>query len=401
MGCRVKRFHPKSRNKRQVLMLLGTYRPSCHAGIARYGGEAGWTLDTWGGRLPVWWHGDGIIALVATERDCASLRLLPEVPLVDMAKGWLSQDIPPRMRREVQGRPRVLYDNIAIARLAAEHFLQRGFRHIALFNFGNWWFETERIPTFRHAVEAAGAQYHEIPYYRHFSLTSSVKEEIAAFRWLTTTLRKLPKPLGIFAGADDLALVALRACAAAGLLVPEEVAVLGCDNEPLVCNFAPVPLSSVDSALEQQGYAAAQLLDRLMDGCPPPREPIIIPPKGVVTRQSTNILAVPHLPLAKALRFIQEHHHQPIQARDIAVAAGMSIRGLALSFQKHLQRSIVDELTRYRIEQAKQLLLTTNLKAYEVAAQTGFSGLMYFSRAFKKTVGHPPGQFRRQHKLDP
>lgn len=387
--------------KRHVLLLLGVYRPANHAGIARYAREAGWSLDNLyaqGGRVPIWWNGDGMITLVSSPRDYAAFRSLPRVPAVDLSKGWISNVMTPAQRRTGRGRPRVLYDNVAIGRLAAEHFLERGFRHIAFFNLGNFWMEAERLPSFRQAVRAAGAECHEIPYHRHFSMVrpSRVAEERAAFRWLVKTIGDLPKPLGMFVASDDVGLTILRACDQAGVSVPEDVAVLGCENEPLIGSLAPVPLSSVDTDLEQQGYVAAQLLDRLMHGEPPPRQPIVIPPKGVVTRQSTNTLAVPHLPVSQALRFIWEHFHEPIQTPDIAAAAGMSRRGLEQAFRQHLNRTIGAELARCRIEHAKNLLATSSLKARQVAERCGFSDAAYFSHVFRRAVGTGPQGFRRR-----
>lgn len=394
-----KTFRP--RTKRQVLLLLGVYRAAHHHGIARYAREARWALDGLytHGRVPTWWRGDGMITLITTPRDYAALQLLPKVPLVDMSKGWITNAMPVNLRRSGYGRPRVLYDNAAIGRLAAEHFLERGFRHIAFFNFGNWWMETERIPFFRKAIESAGAKSHAIPYYRYFSMMrpSPPEEEEDALQWLVTALRALPKPIGIFAATDDLALTMLRACNTADISVPEEVAVLGCDNEALTCDFAQVPLSSVDPDSEQQGYEAAKLLDRLMDGAPAPRKPIIIPPKGVVTRQSTDILAIPHLPVARALRYICEHYTKPIRTSDIAAAVGLSLRGLELAFKKYLHRSLVTEINRRRIEHAKDLLIKTNMKTYQIAEQSGFNDMAYFSNVFFSFAGVRPSRFRKQH----
>jgi LacI family transcriptional regulator len=390
------------RVKRDVLLLLGVYNPYHQDGIARYAREAGWVLDhihAQGGLPPFWWRGDGMITLITHPKDYAVWKQLPKRPMVDLSKGWISNAMPPHLRRVGRGVPRVVEDNAAIARLAAGHFLERGFRHVALLNIGNFWMETERIPTFRRTLEAAGACYHEIPYYKHFSLLGPDpgRDQQVAQRWLIEAIRALPKPVGIFTSADDIAVMALRACDAAGVSVPEEAAVLGCDNQRLICEYAPVPLSSVDPDCEQQGYASAQLLDRLMNGEAPPSEPILIPPKGVVTRQSTNILAVPHVPVARALLFIWEHFHEPLQISRIAAVAGISRRGLEHAFRQHIHRSILDEITRCRIERARELLLTTDLKASQIAANTGFSGLMYFSRIFKQVVGVGPRDFRSQH----
>jgi LacI family transcriptional regulator len=401
----MRKFKPDPRAKRRVLLLLGVYYTAHRDGIARYAHEAGWVLNNQyaqGGLAPVWWRADGVITLITHPRDYAALQRFPRRPLVDLSKGWVSSVMTPRQRRAGRDRPRVLEDNAAIGRLAAQHFIERGFRHIALVNIGNWWMETERIPTFRATVEAAGGHYHEIAYHRHFipGRTKRAAAEQAAHRWLTRAIRDLPKPVGIFAATDGLATQILDACDDAGVAVPEEAAVLGCDNESAMCQHAPVPLSSVDNDLEQQGYIAAQLLDRLLDGKPSPRDPILIPPKGIVTRQSTNILAVPHAQVARALRFIWEHHAEPIRTPDIAAAAGLSRRGLERMFQKHLHRSVADEVTHCRIERAKKLLLETTKKAYEVAKESGFSSDMHFSRVFLRVTGLRPGRFRRTHAAD-
>jgi LacI family transcriptional regulator len=318
--------------------------------------------------------------------------------VVDLSRGWVSNVMPQDLRASGRGRPRVLPDNANIGRLAAEHFLERGFRDIAFFNFGNWWMETERAPAFFETIKAAGARAHEIPYYRHFSRLApmAAKLEPSAHRWLVDVLRNLPKPAGIFAATDDLALDLLRACGDAGVSVPEELPILGCDNSTLVCDFAPVPLSSVDPDLELQGYEAARLLDRLMDGEPAPSEPVLIPPKGVVTRQSTNILAIPDAPTARALLFIREHFRNSIQITDIATAAGISRRALERRFLKHLHRNVIEEITRLRIELAKELLLKPELKIHQVAGQAGFANNTYFSKVFRELVGEPPSSFRRQ-----
>jgi LacI family transcriptional regulator len=389
------------RVKRQVLLLLGVYYPAHHSGIARYAREAGWVLNNTyaqGGRPPIWWRGDGMITLITSPKDYAALRRFPALPLVDLSRGWVTNAMPARLRRTGAGRPRVLYDNARIGRLAAEHFLERGFKHVAFFNFGNFWMETDRIPAFRATVEAAGGWYHEIKYHQHFSLLepNPTRDERAAYRWLVATLRRLPKPVGIFAANDDMAVKILCACDDAAVDVPEEAAVLGCDNDPLICDYTPVPLSSIDNDLEGQGYEAARLLDRLMDGQPAAAAPILIPPRGVVVRQSTNILAVPHAKVARALRHIWEHYREPIQTGDVAAAAGLSRRGLEQAFQKHLGRTIAAEIRHCRIEHSRKLLLETHLKAHQIAAQSGFSGIVHFSQAFTRAVGIRPSHFRRR-----
>jgi LacI family transcriptional regulator len=188
----------------------------------------------------------------------------------------------------------------------------------------------------------------------------------------------------------------MRACDDAGLNVPEEVAILGCHNDPFICDFAPVPLSSIDDDLERVGYEGAKLLAQMMGGKPGPRNPVLIPPKGVVTRMSTNILAVADPKLARAMQFILEHYQDnSIGSPEVATAAGLSRSALDRAFKKNIGRSPAQEITSVRVKQAKKLLLETNLKAHEIAAKTGFSGIVHFSQAFQRATKFRPSYYRR------
>jgi LacI family transcriptional regulator len=157
-----------------------------------------------------------------------------------------------------------------------------------------------------------------------------------------------------------------------------------------------VPLSSVDDDLEMQGYQAARLLDRLMNHEPAPAAPVMIPPKGIVTRASTDILAISNRDIAIALGFIWQHYTEPIQTAHVAEATGVSRYHLMRLFQAHLGRSISDEITHKRIEHAKQLLVDTDLKAWQIAEQTGFSSIVHLSTTFSRIVGLAPSHFRNQ-----
>jgi LacI family transcriptional regulator len=382
------------------LLVLGYYTVQLHRGILRYAREADWVLnDSYIriGRPPVCRHAEGILGLITHSKDVEALRQLPPLPLVDLSKGWISNSMPAAYRKSGLNCPRVFYDNAAIARMAAGHFLERGFKDVAYLNFGNYWHEVERIPIFRQTLEAGGCRYHEIPYHQRFRHSHSVAAHQRAHEWLTETLRALPKPLGVVASADDVAVLVLEACNQARLSVPEEVAVLGGDNDPMVCDYALVPLSSVDFDWERIGYEAARLLDRLMDGEPPPREPVLIPPKGVVTRMSTNILAVPNPAVARAVRFIWEHYQENIGTPEVAAAAGLGRRTLEREFSKHLGQTVNHEIAQVRVARAKRLLLETRLKAHQVAEQCGFGDIYRFSKVFQRLTGTSPSSHRRKH----
>lgn len=379
--------------RRKVLLLLGYYNMPMHLGIARYAHEAGWALcDEYVriGRPPLWWRGDGIISLITAPRDLRALENFPHLPLVDLSKGWIADTMPEEDRASGIGRPRVIYHNETIGRLGADHFLQRGFKHIAYLNAGNYWLDQERIPAFRQAIEQAGCVFQEIESYRHLFTDST-----AAHQWLVQAITDLPKPVGIMITSDDQAPRLMQACDDAGLSVPEEVAVLGCDNDPMVCDYAPVPLSSVDNDWDSVGYEAARLLDQIMNGGAAPTEPVLIPPKGVVTRQSTDILAVPDPVIARALRFIWKHFAEPIGTPEVAAAVGLNRRKLERDFRQYLHRTVNGEITRVRIDFAKKLLKETNEGTETIALKSGFSSAANFSNTFNRITGTRPGAFRR------
>ena len=392
--------------RRSVLLVLGYYNVRLHTGIVRYAREADWVLNDSHVRVGLpsaGWRGDGILALITHPRDVQALRLLPALPKVDFSKGWISDSMPAAHRKSGAGCPRVYYDNARIGRLAAEHFIERGFRHVAYLNSGNYWMETERIPTLPPDAGSGRLPIPRDPHYQRFPRrpSHSLRVHQRAHQWLVESLRALPKPVGIAASADDLAARLLGACDDADLSVPEEVAVLGCDNDPLVCDYALMPISSVDVDWERIGYEGARLLDDLMNGSPAPREPILIPPRGVVTRLSTNILAVSDLAVARAVSFIWSHYQEPIGTVEVAAAAGLSRRTLEREFTRHLGQTVNHEIAQVRVERAKQLLMETKLKAHQVAEQCGFTDIVHLSKSFHRLTGVRPSHYRRLHTGNP
>ena len=402
-GRKLDQFGSLYHIRRNVLLLLGFHASQLSSGIIRYAREAHWILDhsySMRGIVPVWWQGDGILALITSPKDAIAQRHFANKPLVDFSKGWIANSMPAKYRAAGINRPRVYYDNALIGRLGAEHFLERGFKHIALLNGGNYWMEQERLPVFKKIVDSAGAHFHEIKYYRHLPPGAQHRPLVdhhLTHQWLVKTIQALPKPVGIAVAADYIALRVMRACDEAQLNVPEQVAILGCHNDPAICDFAPVPLSSVDDDLESCGYEGAKLLDQIMDGKKAPTKPIIIPPKGVVTRASTNVLAVADPKIARAIRFIFEHYqNNSLNPNTVAAAAGLSRSGLDRAFLKFLGRSPAQEIINVRINHAKRLLFETKLKAHEIAAQTGFGSIVHFSEAFQRITGNRPSTFRKQ-----
>ena len=368
-------------------MALGYYDHQLHRGIVRYAREAGWILDTSMGHygvIPDHWRGDGILTLLLPGRtDIIEYVRRQKVPVVS-----LTADVPELCI------PRLELDNVRIGQLAAEHLLARGFQDLAFYKFSDIRDVQGRERGFREAVLAAGRRYTLLDW--HQAAQQQPSKKPGWLEWLKKQLQGLPVPVAIMAQSDNRASHLISACEAAGLAVPEQVAIVGVDNDEHACEFAPVPISSVDSNRETLAYEGAALLGQLMEGKHPPRQPRIIPPKDVVVRKSSDILAVPHKAVARALSFIWQHYCEPISVADVVRAGRVSRCGLYRAFEKHVGRSIGDELARKRVEHAQRLLAESGEKLHRVAALSGFSGGEHFSRAFHRLVGVPPSAYRWQ-----
>jgi LacI family transcriptional regulator len=211
---------------------------------------------------------------------------------------------------------------------------------------------------------------------------------------LATQLKKAPKPLAVLATTDDHAVEVLEACEDAALAVPEQVSIIGVDDSLLAVDAMQTPISSVDTNLGQLGYRGAALLDRLMQGKPAPKTPIRIPPTGLITRKSSDLIAVGHAGVAKSLRFMIEHCHELVGVEDMARAAGMSQRSLHNAFLKELGRSPGAELQRMRIDLAKKLLRESDEKIDALAGRCGYQSANSLWVAFRRATGMTPSQYR-------
>jgi LacI family transcriptional regulator len=286
--------------------------------------------------------------------------------------------------------------NEEIGVLAAEHFLERGFRHFAFFNWSHIKVNQDRRKAFFNELKRRGVEENEL------YLIEQPEDELLGNwhqhqKFLYDQLRKLPRPLAVFAGQDNLGSTIIETCLRHGIHVPEEVAVLGVDNVELLCEGLVVPLSSLDTRLEELGYQAAKRLDQLMKkeirySAPP----VLISPKEVVCRQSSDVLAVDHPAVVQALQFIKDRFHDPITLEDIAEAAGMSKRGLEKAFLKYLERTPAEALRRHRLDAAKTKLTDTREKIEAIALECGYSNSSNLSLAFRKETGFTPRAYRKQ-----
>jgi LacI family transcriptional regulator len=278
--------------------------------------------------------------------------------------------------------------------MAAEHFLDRGFRHFAFCGFAGRDWSNRRQEGYCRRLQAAGHSCHVYRSLRPNRLLSWEGEQPRVVAWLKT----LPTPVGVMACNDDRGRQVLEASLLAGLAVPDDVAVLGTDDDHVICNLSNPPLSSVVFNIEQAGYRAAELLDGLMAGTLDGPQEVLVEPLRVVARRSTDVIAVEDRHVARALRFLREQLRQPLGVDDVVAAAGISRRGLEIRFRRALGRSIRAEIQRARLAFTRQLLAETNLPAERIAALAGFNSLPYLSNVFHREVGLTPAEYRRRSR---
>jgi LacI family transcriptional regulator len=290
--------------------------------------------------------------------------------------------------------PRVRDDSTAIATLAFEHFRDRGFTHFAYCGNPQAAFSSERFRVFDEHVRAGGGRCHayqsELAWLKP-DRWQIIHEQIGAWA------RDLPKPVGLFAANSHIGRIAITSCREAGLLVPEEVAVLGVGDDEIVCNLTDPPMSAVDSAGEQVGFEAARLMDRVLTGQPVEPAEVLVPPTGVTVRRSTDTLALDEPDLVAALRLIREQACDGLRVKDVLREVPCSRRKLERGFAAQLGRSLHQELLRVRIERAKQLLIDSDLVMPEIAVRCGFEYPTHLTAVFKRQTGVTPRQFRKRH----
>jgi LacI family transcriptional regulator len=370
------------------LLALGWYSAAIHRGIARYARKANWVLDltmTRHGLPPRSWRGDGIICLLYWEKELYDFVRATKKPVVNIGDVRLP-DI-----------PTVHSDDVAIGRMAADHFTERGFRDMAFFRRSDALSARERCEAFRARVRENGGTFHLVDWLTH-NKGRREHSESELIGWLGRQIKKLPRPLAVFSEHDEVSIEVIYACRNQGIPVPEQVAVLGVDDDKLRCEFAPIPLSSIDNNQEMEGYEAAALLDRLLRGEPPPPAPVLVQPVGITTRLSSDILAVDHPHVAAALLHIWQNYTKPINAKTVAATVPISYRRLHDAFLENVGRTIAGEIEYKRIELAKTLLVNTTRKGYQIAEECGFASNIRMSRIFRRELGTTPLNYRRQNR---
>jgi LacI family transcriptional regulator len=339
---------------------------------------------------PTWlstWRGDGIIARIENPRIAKAVRAAA-LPTVDLSAANLIPSI-----------PFVETDDAAIARTAFEHLVERGFKHFAYcgddkYNWSKW-----RQNAFVQCAQQSG---------RECRVLSSAVGHRASDGWgdqmerLAGWLRELPKPVGIMACFDIVGRQVLEACRLIDVAVPDEAAVVGVDDDELLCELADPPLSSVSPDTQRTGYVAAELLDKLMSGKKVPPRGHLIEPLGVIVRESSDVLAIEDADVSQAVRFIRAHACEGINVQDVlgggSAQVALSRRVLESRFKKLIGRTPHEEIDRVRLNRVKELLRETDLPLAEIARRAGYEHVEYLSVVFKKKVGVPPSEYRGVHR---
>ncbi|MDR0335464.1 MAG: DNA-binding transcriptional regulator [Planctomycetaceae bacterium] len=391
---------------KQVLLVIESaraYGRGIIEGVSRYIQERGrWTIqyEEQGilTTVPTWlkeWHGDGIICRTGRSPLGLHLRKL-NVPIVELLGDGQ------RFVSEVQS------DAVVAGNMAAEHFIERGLRYFAYYSYGNTWWGQARGDAFTKALLRKG--------FESFTLLSQSGEKAEAFpEWkpiyekpLLRWLAKLPKPIGIWCAADTIAQRVHAAAMKSGLVIPDEIALLGIDNDEHLCNVLTPTLSSIDPNSVVVGYNAAKLLDAKMTSGDskerakkqllPETLPIKITPQCLVMRQSTDVIAVDDPKIVAIARYIREHALSGLLVAEVAREFHISKRTLERRYKKLFGKTVDQEITLLRIEQAKFLLRTTVMPVADVGEQTGFDR-SYFIKAFHRIVGVPPSVYRNTNRV--
>ncbi len=367
---------------KEIALLLDyndNYAKTVVDGVAKYSMQVNWRFKTHRGIPSITfeqlknWQGDGVIGFLFPE----ALQLLAKqkIPAVNVKTDFM--ELPACS---------VLTDNLKIGRRAADYLVSKGFRRFA--------YTAGPIEGICGELKFQG--FNESLTEKGY-LCSNVETQNQTIPELYAEDPK--SPLAVFAVEDFVGRMVIETCTDSGLRIPEDVAVLGVNNSPFICSMVQPKMSSIELGAERIGYQAAMLLDNLMQGQSPPDKPVVIAPEDIVERQSTELTEIDDRIIARALRFIKEHIHQPIQVADVADATGCGRRTLEKRFHTFLNRSPYEQIRRLRIYRACELLRETDSLIEDLASLSGYTTRDRFNVAFKKEMKMTPSQYRKQYRF--
>lgn len=336
-------------------------------------------------------RGMGVVGMVSMRQPVAYTALARRYSLAAVGAGRWSPS------QEFSGLPYVDVDPHALGEMAAEYFINSGFRHFGMLTSIN-------IPLPRYRGEAFVAALRrrrlDCSVFNHRKRYPPCGEPLPAVVGASESLRRwlasLSKPLALFCIDDSMGVWACAVCQRTGLRVPDEISVLGVDDDHMFCEMSWPHLSSIRLPGEQIGHEAAAILDSMLRGRRVPKRPVLLPPMGVVTRQSTDVLAIDDIQIIKAVRFIRENAHRGIRVENVMTEASLPRRVLEYRFGKALGRGPFAEIRRVQIENIKTILAQTDKTLEAIAPECGFESVTRMSLAFKKATGMPPGAYRKQ-----
>jgi LacI family transcriptional regulator len=356
-------------------------------GILRYAQAHGWEClfepfigaGVQGRRAPRY---DGVIARIT--HAAAGYVKRARIPTVNVWVGSPDRTL-----------PRVVPDQFAAGKMAAAHLLERGFCRFGFLGFRQDHNSELQLQGFQAAIATRQCRCAAHVVAR---LTKNAREWHRLQSSLTRWAQTWKTPIGVFATQDVVCRYLANVCLQLGLQIPEDVALIGCGNDELICESLSPKVTSIEHRPGEVGYRAAELLDRLMKGVPPPTSPVLIAPAALVARASTDVYAVDDPLVAKALRYISDSSARPIGVRDVVAGLPMTRRSLERRFRSVLGRSIHEEITRSRITRFKRLLVEKDAPIKTLAGDAGFSSGEHLSKVFRKHEGTSPGVYRQEHQ---
>lgn len=329
------------------------------------------------------WEAQGLIGQLYNDREIDEF--------IDSGICVIAEDFKERFEKI----PNITSDYIRTEAMAAEYFLEKGYMHFAYYGFDEYVWSRERLEGYKLRLAKEKFQPHI------FNYDSKNNYKLWYFKPspLSEWLKKLPKPIALLACDDNQAIHIVDACNLAGIKIPDEIAVLGVDNDETVCNMANPPISSIYLNTENAGFEVAALMERMILNEKSSYKDIIVDSPTIVTRQSTDIFATKDKYVLDALHFIREHVFERIYVEDIAKHVASSRRALEKKFLTVTGKTIYQEILFRKMEKAAQLLLYTTNPVSEISLDCGFDSQKNFSRIFQKFYSSTPLQYRKKNSV--
>ena len=376
--------------RKQIALLIhtsGAWTRQVMAGVSEYAKSIG-NWDFWIEprgfydqiTLPEDWYGDGVICRLTNDklRQQVERRSLPTVNV-----SWLSE--------HSKTIPKVVSDEQACGKMAAEFFLQRGWSHFGFVGPPPGLDYSDRTElAFQELILQSGHAVFRFDHHLEFGLLTVGQQQPQMMEWL----RAVPKPIVLLVWTTNIGHEITLLARQIGLSVPDDIAILAVEMDPLISSLCPVPISYIDQSPRRVGARAAEVLDQMIKGESPPEQPLLIPPLAIAERMSLDTLFTKDELIRRAIDYIRVNLENPLQVSEVAEAVSISRRSLEHRFEQTLGRSPAQVIRQNRLSQAKHLLRETGLTVAEIAYRTGHEHVETFNRFFKRETGTTPTEFR-------